>query len=175
LHEIPQELFLLGTGERALEEKVEGELQEIKAILPEAAVLGRSLQITHHLTRRRLFDQILPSPGLIDIGDNFYTGWFYINENGRTFITFRGREIEEVASHYYPKLSPYFLLKKEEANMWNSRLKDGPLTTEEVDRLRKFQHEDSHPLYQSLFNLILEDYVKSMLNLQQNLLMIFGP
>lgn len=154
------ELVLTGKKKSELEIRLENYFRSIRSTLGEASKLRRGIRQSEGITRRYLFDLLLPSPGLVYLTDGFYTGWFYATgRDGKTHVAFRNRKIDDMEDYRHIYFRPYFLLDERKASELDLLLKS-PLSEEEVDALRNFPHERAHPLYRNLISLSLEDFCK---------------
>lgn len=145
------ELVFTGKIKSKLENELEQHAKMVQETLGESARKGLGLRRTTGAIRPIFLDLSLPLPGLTELKDNFYTGWFYTAEAGQRYSAFRKRD--DVSFSQYVLLSrrePYFLLDKTEAALWDERVKQEPLTVEQIDELFLSPSIDVHPSYESL-------------------------
>lgn len=110
------------------------------------------------MARPIFLDLSLTEHGIVELKDNFYTGWFYTVEDGEIYSALRKKD-DVPASPYVKqiRLKAYFLLDRKEAESWDERVKRNPLTVEEVDELFLSPGIDTHPFYENLSRLNLRE------------------
>lgn len=101
----------------------------------------------------------MPEPGLIPLGDNFYTGWFYVLFRDQIYSAFKNSGSEEIPRFRMRSSSPFYLLEKDQAYNWQARFRQGPLDSVDIEILNSYPHEEAHPLHQELRSLSLGDFV----------------
>jgi len=156
------ELSLTGRIRGELEEQVWKHFQELKRSMGDLARLAKSVVKSESFIKKKLFELELPEPGLIELPDSFYTGWFYIQDGETVFSVAKNLEKDNVPSYRIPREltgKHYFLLDREEAEMWNSRLKEGPLSSEEFLSLMNTRYLSTHPSFEPVSQLSLEDFI----------------
>lgn len=152
------ELVFTGRTKSQLDIELEQHAKMIQEILGESARIGLGLRKTVAMARPVFLALSLPEPGIAGLKDNFYTGWFYTVEGGQIYSAFR--KIDNVSPSQYVNLttrSPYFLLDKTQEEAWNDRIKQNPLTVQEIDELFSSPGLEAHPLHQSLAGLNLKN------------------
>lgn len=103
------ELVFTGRTKSQLEIELEQHAKMIKETLGQSAQKGRSLGKTVQIARPVFLDLSLPSPGIIELKDNLYTGWFYTAENGQVYAAFRGSDNVDQSEYVKSvKRRPYF-------------------------------------------------------------------
>lgn len=154
------ELVLTGRNKTDYEVELEAHARMVEEVMGQAAHKGRNLEKTRNFAKLKLFELSLSAPGIVGLKDNYYTGWFYTSEDGQVYSAFR--QTENVPSSQYLRdkpFSPFFLFDNQQANTWNERLKENPLTVEKIEELRAFSSINDHPSYGELSKLNLEQLV----------------
>ena len=148
-------------------------------ILKESARIGYSLLRAVRTARPAFIDLSLTEPGIVELEDNFYTGWFYTVEAGGKYSAYRN--IDNVSASPFvnkKRRPPYFLLDKSEAIEWDQSIKKGPLSIDLVDGLCLSPGIEAHPYYQSLAGLDLASLTDIASSLEEsfwNEFLAFGP
>lgn len=154
------ELVLTGRTKSQLDIELEQHGRTVREILGVSARIGLSLARAPQLARPIFLDLSLPFPGLTELKDNFYTGWFYTTEDGKIYSAFRKKDdvpLSPYLNQNQKRRAPYFLLDRKEAMIWNQRIKQGPLSVERVDDLDLSPSVQAHPFYKSLAGLDIKE------------------
>lgn len=149
-----------------LELQLEQHTRMVQDMLGESAWKGRRLIKTVAMARRVFLDLSLTEHGIVELKDSFYTGWFYTVENGKMYSALREKDDVPLSPHA-KKIQPrsYFLLDRKEAESWNRKIKQNPLTIEEVDRLFLSPGIEVHTYYQSLARLNLKELTDRIISI----------
>lgn len=152
------ELVLTGRTKSQLDLEFERHAKMVQETLGESAKIGLRLGRAHQLARPIFLDLSLPFPGLTELKDNFYTGWFYTIEDGKIYSAFRKKDDVPLSLYLNQnRRAPYFLLDGKEAMMWNQRIKQGPLSLDRVDDLDLSPSVQAHPFFKSLAGLDIKE------------------
>lgn len=155
------ELVFTGKIKSQLELELEQHTRMVQDILGESARKGLGIDRQAGIARRELFKLLLPSfPGIVELKDNFYTGWFYTTENGQIYSS----DIKKNNGRQSPYMSQngkplYFWLDSKQAGVWNQRIKQSPLTIDAISELFKYSGIELHPFYQAIAILDLKELV----------------
>lgn len=164
------ELVFTGRTKNQMEIELEQHAKMVQETLGEAANKGRRLERITSFVRRDFLDMSLPSPGIIELKDNFYTGWFYTTESGQMYIAYRGAK-DNVPLSKHPiksRREPYFLLDEKEAEYWSDKVKQNLLTVAEMDQLFLSPGIESHPTYEDLTKLNLKELTNKVGSIADN-------
>lgn len=151
------ELVFTGRTKSQLKIELEQHAKTVEESLGESAWEGRNLGRITQIVRREFLGLFFPSPEIIKLKDDFYTGWFYTTEDEQTYAAFKAEANVSQSPYVRHTRRAYFLLDRTEAEFWNERVKQNPLTVEEIDKLFLSPGLEAHPSYQSLSRLNLRD------------------
>lgn len=145
------ELVFTGRIKSQLDIQLEQHAKMVQEILGESAYEGSRLGKTVHVARPIFIGLSLPFPGLIELRDSFYTGWFYTSESGKMYSALHKKDNISLSPHVrQARRIPYFLLDKAQATLWDERIKQGQLSVEQIDELFLSPGIDAHASYESL-------------------------
>lgn len=154
------ELVFTGRTKSQLDIELEQHAKMVQETLGFSAWKGVSLARAPQLARPIFLDLSLPFPGLTELKDGFYTGWFYTTEAGIVYSAFRRKDdvpLSPYLNQHQKRRSPYFLLDKREAVVWNQKVKQGPLSVGQIDDLCLSSNLQAHPAFQSLAELDIKN------------------
>lgn len=107
--------------------------------------------------REILIGKELPEPGMVDIRDGYYTGWFLApnNKDLEQPVTWFRNEWANGDFPWPPKVdlfNPFFGLDEKNVTYWSNLIKN-PLSLDQLREIARLPHEDSHPLFFALNRL----------------------
>lgn len=151
--EFVPKLILRGDQRDDLNHQVLTYAQRLRRIVSRSAQFGRSAQNSQVFVRGRFLTLALPDPGLIEIEDGVYTGWFITQARAGLGNAFRGDY--QGRTTFGPHFSPYFKLDSEQASEWNIKAQ-GPIPAKELELLHPYSYTLIHPLADRLRSVGLE-------------------
>lgn len=115
---------------------------------------------------RRMITNLLPNPGLIDIGRDgtpCYTGWCRVKgQNGETYTYGKGGRKPLPQDQWPDGSNSFYLLirDKEDIKYWQRVVTKRPLAQKELGvMIRSFPHEREHPLVYNLAALTVSPFL----------------
>lgn len=154
------DLVFTGKNKSPLDLQLEQHARIVQEVLGESFDVGSRLKQTGGIIRTVFVGLSLPLPGLAQLKDNFYTGWFYTTEEGTVRSAFmKNKGKHPSLSVNYGRRDSYFMLDEQEVEFWNSRMKS-PLSIEEVKQLFSSPGLEAHPYCQILTELGLKELTR---------------
>lgn len=141
LHDLPISLSIhRPRSENEAKQYAESILKNSRNLLGETAKLGMDLKKTHHLLRKMLLSYSLPDPGLFQLSNGWYTGWYFFSIDNTTS-----------GKRFLPRVTGkthlYWSLSQEEAQFWQAIIRSRPLSVQEEASLWSAPTEVDHPSY----------------------------
>lgn len=153
------------TSEQEAARLAESQFRQVRINLAETGRLGRFLKSVHHVARIKLQRAYLPEPGLVQLDDTYYTGWYLVDDGITMSVYRKSRATEGQKYNEYQGISsrrtdiskggPNFQLTPAEADYWQKQITSGPLTLSQANLLEQTPNATSHPLYSQLMALAL--------------------
>lgn len=152
------------------------ELQQRIDYLPQIARLKSLLQVREYNTRAELQANTLLDPGLISVGDEYYTGWFLINNGQEDFtynrIKFKGSSHDKTSSMTSRLLDQYHIPFHYYFKIPNSKVRNLQLTIQfralSVEEARNFLGSIPNTSESSLFRQLQTFSIPKQLEIIQN-------
>lgn len=115
----------------------------------EAESFWCNIRDTHRFSRKKLHELVLPRPGFVGVGDDYYTGWLYLSRSGIIYSIYHNVSglpplPQDIVKDIH---SPYFRLEKQQADVWLDRIQNSPLSLAQLLNLGRLPNETSHPFY----------------------------
>lgn len=132
-----QDLAIATTSRGAADNSVAEYETRIRALSTKSAILSKAASQTIGMVRRKIVET-LPKPALLDIGDNFYTGWLLVrsSQQGAPVSVFRtGLSEGRGGLKGVKSFTPYFLLNNEEVIDWKKKISEEPLDLPDFEKL----------------------------------------
>lgn len=167
------EVLSVGIPRTELQRTLDEEARMIGIYLEEQKKTSVEVTTTHRFARRTLKELLLPEPGLIDLGNQIHTGWFYIRNGSKTFIAYRAPINGE--EEYKLDRRPYFALNAKQSSSWDSRVKTGPLDIREFKILAGAPDERISPQYETLCQMNLAELIEAEKAFVQNFRKTVNP
>lgn len=131
--------------------------------LPRMESFWASIRDTHRFARNKLRELLLPTPGFVSVGDNYYSGWFYLSKGNYIYSVYRNIPSLPTLPPEIVKImhSPYFLINKEHVNYWNRKAETSPFSMNDLKNLFEFPNDAMHPLYEKTRKLDPGQFTKN--------------
>lgn len=146
--------------------KVEKYSERVSAIIPPAMRLAVSAKRSSNFARTKLREILGISDGFIDIGEDYYFGYFRVikpeTSGSRSPLNQENRALQLYGVGPVATVSRIFKLEPEALTRWSPVIGEKPIDYSQWIELRtKTGDETTHPLYQSLLGVKLTDRLKS--------------